>query len=1028
MAILVSPGVLTREIDLSLYVPALSSSVLAMTGTATKGPVNKWQLITTVGQLHKTFGPPSASHPAILTAHLYFQQGRQLKFVRVGNPADLLTSSVQIPTSAAGAAVVQGANSETFAIAAATAPIKTGTEAAPYTITAPTAAVATGSQNETFDIHDATSGSVTGTQDQNFNIHNATAAQVVSSNSETYNIQAGVNDQLQLTIDGVGSTVTLTAGATQSAANIASDINAVFPGRASGAGGVVTITSPTTGSTSEITIGAPANNANATLGFTAATVNGLDNNRSLTIKIDGGANIVVTLTTGAARTAAQIVADINTAAGSTIAFVEGGTKVRITSPTTGTSSTVQLVAVSNSAYTTLGFTANTYAGLNGTRALSITIDGGAPQNFTLTAGGARTAAQIVSDLAGLTGATASVFGGTKVRITTSSLNGLSSTIVFGNPANNANTVLGFAGSYAGTAGNNKFAIQVDGGGTQTVTFTTGVNRTAQQIVDELNAGTTGLTASIYSNLGSSFIRITGNATGSGGSLNVMSQADNAYATLGFSTGSTLGTDGTDLLIISVDAGSDQNITLTAGINRTAAQIVADINASLNGAVASLYQSSRIQIATSLTGSTHTIQVKSASTADTVLGFDNSVHSGTNAGANSFEVLASSPGTWGDNLQIKIAEGTLAGTKTLQVLERGVLVETWKNLSKTTTDSNFYETAINGKSEYITIANNAGAPAQPTNDIYTMDGGSDGLSGLTAGHFIGFDNGITKTGMQIFRDPETFDTNLLACPGRDDMAIHSEMLSICEFRSDAMCVIDPPQGLTPQEVVDFLKGQNAYVARVTLNSSYGAMYYPWVQVYDSFNNVEVYLPPSASALRSIALTDVVADPWFAPAGLNRGRITEAIGIERSLTHGERDFLYENRVNPIADFVNDGVVIWGQKTLQALPTALDRVNVRRLMLYLRKIIATAARGLIFEPNTPRLWRRFINLVTPTLRDIQSREGIVDYRVVCDATVNTPAVLDRNEFRALIYVKPVKAAEFLIIDFVLVAQGSTFDEKVI
>jgi len=178
---------------------------------------------------------------------------------------------------------------------------------------------------------------------------------------------------------------------------------------------------------------------------------------------------------------------------------------------------------------------------------------------------------------------------------------------------------------------------------------------------------------------------------------------------------------------------------------------------------------------------------------------------------------------------------------------------------------------------------------------------------------------------------------------------------------------------------------------------------------------------------MAITDSVTDPWFAPAGLNRGVIPEAVGIERSLSQGERDLLYSNGINPIANFVKGGIVVWGQKTLQSLPTALDRVNVRRLLLFIRKSIATAVLGLIFEPYDPKTWRRLVNLINPLLADIKGREGLVDYKVVCDSSVNTPSTLDNSELHANVFLKPVKAAEFIIVDYILTSQGSTFNETV-
>lgn len=817
MAILVSPGALTRELDFSLYAPSLSTSILAMVGTASKGPINQVLLITSVNQLAKAVGGPSATHPAILTAHLYFQRGRQLKFVRVGNPDDLEMSEVEVPTSGAGSAVVQGSEAQPFVISASTPGQVTGTEVGPYLITDPTPAVVTGSATETFDV------------------------------------QTGTNNKLSISIDGGDPIeITLTAGGTQSAQDVVDDINAAF-----------------------LTEDAPAE-----------------------------------------------------------AEVSSG-RVRISTTTSnGTGSTIEFNAIADDAYTLLG--------------LSV-------------------------------------------------------------------------GSNAGTPGNDKLLLAIDGGSDQLVNLAAGAARTAQQVVDEINAQTNGVTASVVTNK----VRLTSNSTGQSSSVQVKSVLNSVYTALGLTTGTNSGTDGTDLLVVEVNGGGDQSITLPAG-SWTAAQIVSAINDELTSATASVLAGNRVQLASNDTGSSRSIQVKSSSTADTVLGFDNDVETGTDAGAEAFTVMASSAGTWGDRLQVRVMDGTLAGTKTIVVLERGVTQEVHKNLSKNPSDSNFYETVINGKSEYITIENNSGTSSQPSNGLYDLSGGSDGLIGLNDSHFIGTDTGGTRTGLQLFADSSTIDVNIVAAPGRDSMNVHAAMISMCESRGDAMCICDPPQGLNPQQVVDFLKGQGAWNGvRTTLNSSYAAMYYPWVKVYDSLNAEVVELPPSAAAIRAYALTDVIADPWYAAAGLTRGRITEAVGIERTLTQGERDYLYENRINPIANFPNEGITIWGQKTLQSLPSALDRVNVRRMMLYIRKVIATAVVGLVFDQNTPRLWRRFVNLVTPPIRDIKNREGIVEYKIICDANTNPPEVVDRNEFRAQIFIKPTKTAEFIIVDFVLVSQASTFNE---
>jgi phage tail sheath protein FI len=386
------------------------------------------------------------------------------------------------------------------------------------------------------------------------------------------------------------------------------------------------------------------------------------------------------------------------------------------------------------------------------------------------------------------------------------------------------------------------------------------------------------------------------------------------------------------------------------------------------------------------------------------------------------------GIWGNDLSVKIQDAVSeAGAKTISVMQNGLVQEVFRNLVKDV-DSDFYwVTYVNDRSEFIRIVDFPGVTGQPANiTTAALTGGADGLVGLTDADYIGTDVNGTRTGLQLFKDPDSIDVNLVAIPGVTSMACHSALVSLCEARGDCMTILDPPLGLTPTGVVDFIRGMGAYaLTRTSINSSYAAIYYPWIKLYDSKNALIQDTPPSAAAIRTYIYNDVVGETWFAPAGVNRGRIVEAIGIERTVTQGERDYLYENRVNPIANFSKEGIVIWGQKTLQVSATSLDRVNVRRLLLYLRKVIATAVVPLIFEPNTPRLWRRFVNLITPFLRDVKLREGLNEFRVICDETTNTPAVIDRSEFRARVMLKPTKAAEFLIIDFVLVAQTSTFNE---
>ena len=212
---------------------------------------------------------------------------------------------------------------------------------------------------------------------------------------------------------------------------------------------------------------------------------------------------------------------------------------------------------------------------------------------------------------------------------------------------------------------------------------------------------------------------------------------------------------------------------------------------------------------------------------------------------------------------------------------------------------------------------------------------------------------------------------------------------------------------------------------TLDTNYAATYYPWVKIVDSGTSLPVWVPPSVVLPGVIAYTDQVSHEWFAPAGLNRGGLTSVVEAQTRLTHAERDDLYEERVNPIASFPGQGVCVWGQKTLQAKPSALDRVNVRRLLIRLKKFIASSSRYLLFEQNTAGTRNRFLNIVNPFLDSVQANSGLSAFRVVMDESNNTPDVIDRNRLVGQIYIQPTRTAEFIVLDFVVLPTGATFPE---
>lgn len=289
-------------------------------------------------------------------------------------------------------------------------------------------------------------------------------------------------------------------------------------------------------------------------------------------------------------------------------------------------------------------------------------------------------------------------------------------------------------------------------------------------------------------------------------------------------------------------------------------------------------------------------------------------------------------------------------------------------------------------------------------------------------------GVGNRGLQAFTNANVHDINILATPGRSEDAIVRESLRICEARFDCFALIDPPQGLTPTEVVNYhngtLTGEN--MPKAALDSSYGALYYPWVKVYNPHTATEEWIPPSGVVAGAFAYNDNVAEPWFAPAGLNRGRLTTVLDVEFELSEGQMDHLYGNgnAINPIINYKKNGYVLWGQRTLQREDTALNRINVRRLMLVIRKSVAASTAYLLFEQNDEFTWEQWKGMIEPFLDNIKHARGLYDFRVIMDASTVTADHIDRNEMPGLVMLKPTKSAEFIPIDFVLKPTGASFE----
>jgi hypothetical protein len=311
-------------------------------------------------------------------------------------------------------------------------------------------------------------------------------------------------------------------------------------------------------------------------------------------------------------------------------------------------------------------------------------------------------------------------------------------------------------------------------------------------------------------------------------------------------------------------------------------------------------------------------------------------------------------------------------------------------------------------------------------------GTRGQAGLTSGAFknktlTNGDLGINSDyyayleAIWTFRNPEAVNINVFATPGIDTIdntnLVEASIEMVEQERADSLYIVTTPdyyngEILTAQEAADYLTDQ--------FDSNYTCTYWPWVQINDAENNVLVFVPPTRDVVRNIALTDNIAFPWFAVAGIQRGDV-DAIQARKKLTHAERDTLYENRINPIATFTSDGIKIWGNKTLQVKETALNRINVRRLLLQARKLISAVSIRLLFEQNDSVVRNQFLALVNPILDNIRTERGLTDFRVVLSSS---PEDIDRNQLTGQIFLKPTRSLEFIQIEFVIMNTGASFN----
>ena len=299
----------------------------------------------------------------------------------------------------------------------------------------------------------------------------------------------------------------------------------------------------------------------------------------------------------------------------------------------------------------------------------------------------------------------------------------------------------------------------------------------------------------------------------------------------------------------------------------------------------------------------------------------------------------------------------------------------------------------------------------------------------------------KRALDTVADPEFVNMNILTAPGLTLESLTTHAVNVCEERADALALIDLPNvyipssekyysdkasriGTTPNASATALKNRQ-------IDSSYGCTFYPWVQARDEATSKLVWIPPTVAMMGVLASSERKSELWFAPAGFNRGGLSEGaagipvVGISERLTSKNRDTLYDANINPIASFPSTGIVVFGQKTLQSRSSALDRINVRRLVIFMKKQISILATRILFEQNVQATWNRFTGLIEPFLANVKTRFGITDYRLILDETTTTPDLIDQNVLYAKIMIKPARAIEFIAIDFVIMSTGASFDD---
>ena len=373
-----------------------------------------------------------------------------------------------------------------------------------------------------------------------------------------------------------------------------------------------------------------------------------------------------------------------------------------------------------------------------------------------------------------------------------------------------------------------------------------------------------------------------------------------------------------------------------------------------------------------------------------------------------------------------ADGVFTGTKNT-ILEKFPFLSKASDAKASDGSSTYYKNVINAQSKYIWwmdhpgAGENWGGTANASGEFDTIGNIGDFLTGGVNGTAS---DGDIISGYTLFANKELVDVSLLLTGNHGSAVVDHVIDNVAMTRLDCIAFVSPRladvQNNIGSEAEDIVTYRNNFSS-----TSYAVMDSGWKVQYDKYNDVYVNIPLNADTAGLCARTDQTNDPWWSPAGLNRGGIKNVVKLLYSPSQTDRDTLYKNNVNPVVTFPGQGTVLYGDKTLLSKPSAFDRINVRRLFIVLEKAIATAAKYQLFEFNDVFTRSQFKSLVEPFLRDVRGRRGIYDFRVVCDETNNTGEVIDRNEFVADIYIKPARSINFIYLNFIATRTSVSFEE---